>query len=85
MNRPNRVKPKTIRKQPDRSAAVKPAASPCSDTTDARTIVTKMFGPEISPRVFPVIGRQKAECDSSVEACCWPQARYDTEGHRRWH
>ena len=59
MNRPNRAKPKTIRKTPDRSAAVKPAASPCSDTTDARTIATKMFGPEISPRVFPVIAARK--------------------------
>ena len=59
MNRPNRVKPKAIRKTPHTNAAVKPAASPFSDTTDARTIVTKMFGPEISPRVFPVTAARR--------------------------
>ena len=38
---PQSGQPKDHQKTPDRSAAVKPAASPCSDTTDARTIATK--------------------------------------------
>ena len=59
MNRPKRVRPKAIRKTPDSSAAVKPDAKPCSATTGAKTIATRMLGPEMSPRVLPVIAANR--------------------------